>query len=258
MNKETTFTISVPAKLNLSLAVTGKREGLHTLDMIVCPSAKYEDIVSFYPQNNTVGITEVKIDCALQGFDKARFKVALKDKLDVIARRANIGGSLYICKNIPLGAGMGGSSASIVGALKAIEAYCASIGKNMALDTAFLLSLGSDVPCMYKGGVCRVRGVGEIVERLSCDDIPNFEIVVVEGGADSGECYKTYDKLGKDYSGLAIPKNAIEALEINRNDLFEASCIVNPRIKETVERLKGEGLSKVFMTGSGSGLFYVI
>ena len=258
MSKETTFTISEPAKLNLSLAITGKRDGLHTLDMIVCPYAKYEDTVSFYPQNDVIGITEVKIDCALQGFDETKFLAAIKDKLDLIALRANVGGRLHICKNIPLGAGMGGSSASIVGALKAVEIYCTSVGKNMPLDTAFLLSLGSDVPCMYKGGVCRVRGVGEVVDKIDCTDIPNFESVVVEGGADSGECYKTFDKLGKDYSSLAIPQNVREALELNRNDLFESSCIVNPRIKEAVERLKGEGINKVFMTGSGSGLFYMV
>lgn len=258
MSKENTFTISVPAKLNLSLAITGKKGGLHTLDMIVCPYEKYEDIVSFYPQNGVVGITETKIDCDLQGFDEAKFKAAIKDKIDLIANRANIGGRLHICKNIPLGAGMGGSSASIVGAIKAIEAYCVSIGKNMSLDAEFLLSLGSDVPYMYKGGVCRVRGVGEIVDSLSCDEIPNFESVVVEGGADSGECYKVYDELGKDYSTLAIPKTVQEALELNRNDLLESSCIVNPRIKETIERLKSEGINTVFMTGSGSGLFFIV
>ncbi len=255
---QTTFTISVPAKLNLSLAITGKREGFHTLDMIVCPYHKYEDVVSFCPQEGVVGVTSVKIDSDLQGFDGERFEGVIRDKLDLIAKRANVGGSVYIRKNIPIGAGMGGSSASVVGALKAVEAYCVSIGKNIPLDTAFLLSLGSDVPCMYAGGVCRVRGVGEIVDRLECKDIPAFESVVVEGGADSGACYKAYDMLGKDYSDLPIPQNAREALEINRNDLFEASCIVNPLIKETVERFKNEGIDKVFMTGSGSGLFYIV
>ncbi len=255
---QTTFTISVPAKLNLSLAITGKRGGLHTLDMIVCPYYKYKDVVSFCPQEGVVGVTSVKIDSDLQGFDGERFEGVIKDKLDDIAKRANVGGSVYIRKNIPLGAGMGGSSASVVGALKAMESYCASIEKNTSLDTVFLLSLGSDVPCMYEGGVCRVRGVGEIVDRLDCTDIPAFESVVVEGGADSGACYRAYDTLGKDYSDLAIPQSVDEALDVNRNDLFEASCIVNPRIKETVKRLKNEGIDKVFMTGSGSGLFYIV
>ena len=255
---QTTFTVSVPAKLNLSLAITGKREGLHTLDMIVCPYYKYEDVVSFCPQEGVEGVTSVKTDSDLQDFDGERFEHVIKDKLDIIAKRANVGGSIYIRKNIPLGAGMGGSSASVVGALKAVEAYCASIGKNILLDTAFLLSLGSDVPCMYDGEVCRVRGVGEVVDKLNCAKIPSFESIVVEGGADSGACYKTYDTLDKNYSDLPIPQNVQEALEMNRNDLFEASCIVNPRIKETVERLKNEGIDKVYMTGSGSGLFYIV
>ena len=111
---------------------------------------------------------------------------------------------------------------------------------------------------MYDGEVCRVRGVGEVVDKLNCAKIPSFESIVVDGGADSGACYKTYDTLDKNYSDLPIPQNVQEALEMTRNDLFEASCIVNPRIKETVERLKNEGIDKVYMTGSGSGLFYIV
>lgn len=50
---------------------------------------------------------------------------------------------------------------------------------------------------MYDGEVCRVRGVGEVVDKLNCAKIPSFESIVVEGGADSGACYKTYDTLDK-------------------------------------------------------------
>ena len=95
---QTTFTVSVPAKLNLSLAITGKREGLHTLDMIVCPYYKYEDVVSFCPQEGVEGVTSVKTDSDLQDFDEERFEHVIKDKLDIIAKLANVGGSIYIRK----------------------------------------------------------------------------------------------------------------------------------------------------------------
>lgn len=254
-----TFTARVPAKLNLSLAITGKKDGLHTLDMIVCPYEKYEDVVSFCPQEGEKsGVSNVFVDCDFDGFDEQRFINAVRQKLDTVARRAGVFGSIRIRKNIPLAAGMGGSSASIVGAVKAIEQYCASIGKNMPLDAGFLLSLGGDVPYMYKGGVCRVRGFGEVVDALDCTIENEFCDIVVEGGADSGACYKTFDELGKDYANLPIPTTVQEALCVCRNDLFEASCIVNPRIKERADELKKQGIDKVFMTGSGSGLFYVV
>lgn len=255
---EKIFTAKVPAKLNLSLAITGKRGNMHTLDMIVCPFDKYEDSVSFIPSDSgECGITDIRIDCDLPLFDEKKFLAGNASKFDEIAKRANVCGRLEIVKKIPIGAGMGGSSASMAAAVKAIEKYCCSVSKNIALDTRFLLSLGSDVPYMRKGGVCRVKGVGEEVETLECDALPNFESVVVSGGADSGECYGIFDKLGKDYSDLPIPKSVSDALEINRNDLFEAACIVNLSIADEVNRLKSQGIDKVFMTGSGSGLFFV-
>lgn len=251
-------TVKIPAKLNLSLAITGIRDGLHTLDMIVCPYEKYADEVCFIPQTSgATGIIETEIKSKLSGFDKNRFLAVLQEKIDAIAKKTGVSGKLIIYKNIPLGAGMGGSSASVVGALLAIENHCKSIGKNTALDTRFLLSLGSDVPYMYTGGVCRVKGVGEIVEPLNCQIETRFETVIAKGGADSGDCYRVFDKLGLDYANKPIPTTVEEALEINRNDLFEASCIVNPNIKTEVERLKSGGIDKVYMTGSGSGLFFV-
>lgn len=256
---EKIFTATVPAKLNLSLVVTGKRGNMHTLDMIVCPFDKYRDSVSFIPSvGGENGITDVRIDCDLPLFDEKKFLEGNAKKFDEIAKRIGVCGRIEIVKKIPLGVGMGGSSACVAAAVKALEKYCSFVGKNIALDTRFLLSLGSDVPYMCKGGVCRVRGVGEEVETIDCDDVPSFESVVVKGGADSGACYRLFDELGKDYGELPIPQSVNDALEINRNDLFEAACIVNPSIADEVNRLKSRGIDKVFMTGSGSGLFFVV
>lgn len=49
------FVAITPAKLNLSLAITGKKDGLHTLDMIVYPFEKYADKVEFCPDEDKVG-----------------------------------------------------------------------------------------------------------------------------------------------------------------------------------------------------------
>ena len=54
------FVAITPAKLNLSLAITGKKDGLHTLDMIVYPFEKYADKVEFCPDEDKVGF-DIKI-----------------------------------------------------------------------------------------------------------------------------------------------------------------------------------------------------
>lgn len=249
------FLVEISAKVNLSLAITGKRGNMHTLDMIVYPYEKLKDTVAFIPNDN-IGLAELKTS-GYDGFDEGRFARENRDKLDGILRHFGVGGSVEIKKGIPLGAGLGGSSAVYAGVVKAIMKYFEHIGKQMSLDIEFLLSLGSDVPCVMYGKPCRVLGVGEKI--MSLDDAPQLDlsVTIVKGGADSGKCYKIYDELGK--VNTALPPTTIqEALKDCRNDLFEASCIVNPNIKTEYDNIKRQGYDFVLMSGSGSGLVWLM
>lgn len=254
MEKQMFYTAKVPAKLNLSLAITGRKEGMHTLDMIMYPYEKLADTVAFYPQENE---GKISVKCDFVDFEEGRFVTAIKDKVSAIFKRFGVCGRVEIEKKIPLGAGLGGSSASIVALIKAIENYCRDIGINTALDTRFLLSLGSDVPYMYKGGICRVQGIGEIVEELEFDKKLDFDVIIARGGADSGECYRQYDKLHEIISSTNSPSCVNEAIEKARNDLLEASCIVNPEIKAAINTLKSRGYERIYMSGSGSAVFAI-
>lgn len=255
MTNQTHYRAVIPAKINLSLVVTGKRDGLHTLDMIVCPCHAYCDEVTFVPRKNA---SDVRLFCTagFAGFDEERFKKFAQSKTDAVATRLGVGGDLYVTKNIPLGAGLGGSSAVIVGALKAMSDCARDLGKSVRLDDGFLLSLGSDVPCMSQGGICRVQGVGEKIETLGCDKTLDFEIVVADGGADSKECYALFDKTCE-INPSGAPETVEEAVERCRNDLFAPACALNPNIKEAYDALKKKGCEHVVMTGSGSAVVAV-
>lgn len=249
------FKVKIPAKINLSLAITGKRGNLHTLDMIVYPYEKLADEIAFSP-DACAGLSMLRA-AGYGGFDEERFARENRDKIDSILKHFGVGGGIEIVKNIPLGAGLGGSSAVYAGVVKTVVEYLASIGKKTSLDTAFLLSLGSDVPCVLYGKACRVLGIGESVIPL--EDVPrlDFEIIVAGGGADSGKCYKIYDEIGK-VNVAPPPSNISEALNACRNDLFNASVKVNPNIMSAYIELKNKGYSKVMMTGSGSAVVAIV
>ena len=245
------------AKLNLSLAVTGKRDNLHTLDMIMYPYEKYADRVSFYPVDGVDGF-EINIVGGFDGLDEKRFLNFAKDKLNAVAQEFSVGGKLEIFKGIPLGAGLGGSSATVACTVNAVKEYLLSKGQNTQLDTRFLLSLGSDVPYMIQGGACRVSDVGEILEPLSYEGRIDVEEIIAQGGSDSGKCYKTYDEIHEgDYDLQNVPASVNEALEVLRNDLFEPACALNPKIKSAYDELKSRGFDKVIMSGSGSTVFAI-
>lgn len=247
------FQVEISAKVNLSLAITGKRGSLHTLDMIVYPYEKLKDEIVFIPDDCS-GLSRLKAS-GYDGFDEGRFERENRDKIGGILTHFGVGGSVEITKNIPLGAGLGGSSAVYAGVVKAVEKYNKSVGKKMPLDVGFLLSLGSDVPCVLYGKACRVLGVGEEIRPL--ENVPdlNIDVVIAKGGADSGKCYKIYDELGR-VNNCPPPTSIEEALRVKRNDLFEASCIVNPNIKAEYDKLVEQGYVFVLMSGSGSALVY--
>lgn len=252
MTKGAIYQAEIPAKINLSLAVTGRRDGLHTLDMIVCPCYKFVDVVKFFPTEK--GGIEMNCKASFPSFCPERFENFVKSKIQAVADKFGVCGIVEIEKNIPLGAGLGGSTACIVGAIKTMREYARTLGKSVSLDDGFLLSLGSDVPCMLNGGTCRVQGVGEIVTPLENDENLDFEIAVADGGADSGACYKMYDELAQKDCDKPIPTTVDEALSCLRNDLFDAACILNPNIRLAYDNLKAKGYTHVLMTGSGSAV----
>lgn len=268
MTIKSVYKSKIPAKINLSLEITGRADNLHTLKMLVCPYRGYSDIVEFYPNIDKTDI-EIEIAEAYIGFDKARFLNFFNPKIKAIGQKLGIGGRLVVKKGVPLGAGLGGSSASIAGALSAICDCARERGKYTPLDTSFLLALGSDVPCMLFSKPCIVTGVGEIVLPV---DLPfetdNFNVEIAEGGSDTAACYALYDRLkeaGADTAACTDGAGGSDSYEhlsicgeetaLFKNDLTLPACSLNKNIQTLIIALK-EKHNCVFLSGSGSAVVF--
>ena len=256
-----TFTSKVNAKLNLSLEIIGKAKGFHTLKMLICPYPAYSDEVSFIPTVEE-GVCEIEVSASFEDFDKSRFLHFFEPKAREIAKKCAVGGKFVVKKGVPLGAGLGGSTASVVAALKAALECARSLGKNIALDADFLLKLGSDAPCMFYGEACIVEGAGEIVKpvnlRLNPSDI---HVEIAEGGSDTKACYDLYDKLS------AAGENCAEYLPLKsegwnfkggsvaafKNDLTLPAATLNPNIGKLLEKFS-KNYEFCVMSGSGSAV----
>ncbi len=248
------FAASAPAKFNLSLAIVGKRGDMHDLDMITCPLEKMTDEALFCPcPENTIEIIS-----AFDGFDEARFLSFFAPKYAAILSRFGETGKISLSMGVPLGAGLGGSSAGMVATIKAIQKFRRSKGIDDDIDDGFLLSLGSDVPAMYMGGMLRVQGVGDKLTRID-GEVPSVEVFIAEGGSSSADCYRLYDKMlaaGDIPSPPPPPETLKEALKQLRNDLSLPAEALNPNIRALRERLMSEGKRPV-MSGSGSALVVI-
>lgn len=279
MSKKRVYKAEVFSKINLSLEITGKAGNLHTLKMLVCPYKEYKDIVTFYPSDVNeadiyIEVAETYSDksssqsnkVAEVRFDKVRFTDFFAPKVNAIAKKLGVSGKLEIIKGVPLGAGLGGSTASIVGALKAMSEYAQDIQKSAALDDGFLISLGSDVPCMLYGKPCVVSGVGEIVKPVRLPfDTECFKVEIASGGSDTRACYRKYDELvaegadtSRDLNGINCASEIIidgERFELYRNDLTMPACLLNENIQKLINALRKKS-DCVFLSGSGSAVVY--
>ena len=143
------------AKLNLTLAVTGRRsDGFHELVSIVAPLALADTLTLVV--GPTLGLT---CDDATLPVDGSN--LVLKAAAAYVRHRpATPVGHFHLQKIIPHGAGLGGGSADAAAALRLLdEASGAPVGA--AVLEALAAEVGSDCPFFIRSQAAVMRGRGE-------------------------------------------------------------------------------------------------
>ncbi len=160
-----------PAKLNLTLAVTGRRDdGYHTLHSVFVPLT-LADRISLAPVGGARDTLHV------EGPDTGSLADNLVLRALAAARRAVGGGwpggpgpapalAARLDKRIPVAAGLAGGSSDAAATLDgAIEAWGAELDEDARHAVAS--GLGSDVPFFRVGGPALIEGRGEQVTPLT-------------------------------------------------------------------------------------------
>lgn len=240
------YDIPAPAKLNLFLHVTGRREdGFHLLQsafMLI----DWCDTLHF----------EVRSDGHIQREDLGPPLPA--DDLIVRAARAlqqasgtSLGAYIGVEKHIPAQAGMGGGSSDAASTLLALNRLW-----NLNLPLRHLdrigLTLGADVPFFLHGRNAWVEGIGDKITPL---DLPAGRFLVVKPaqGLETRAIFSDPD-LKRDTETAIISGFAADAFGFGRNDLQPVAEKLCPGVTQALEWLESHGL-KGRMTGSGSAVF---
>lgn len=244
------------AKLNLTLGVTGVKDGYHMLDSLVCTVDLF-DLIKLKKRKDSLVTVE------MHGQDTET--LAYEDNNAVKAAEAYInafgtaGADIKIFKNIPVGAGMGGSSADIAGVLKGMATLYGKGGESRLKELAD--SLGSDSGYLLTGGFARLTGRGDKVERLKKNLRLNFLLLLPPGGVSTAQCYRLYDGLPESGRSCQPAADALlngDAEGLGRNlfnDLYPAAVTLNGGIEQAVKELAEFAPLGVNMTGSGSGVY---
>ncbi len=247
-------------KINLGLWVMRKREDdYHEIRTILHPVDIFDEIEVKESQ-----LVKIKCDGGPEG-DRNIVIKALEELSKY--KKTFLGADIYIRKNIPIGAGMGGGSSDAAAVLKALnEIYSLDLKREELLEIAGLI--GSDVPFFIMGKTASGRGRGEILDKLNTDFKGNFLIFYPGFEISTSWAYSEINKFGLDKKkneekesifGKAIDLlnkgRHYEFMDIIENDFERLIFEYYPFFKKIKENLLEKGARKVMLTGSGSGLW---
>lgn len=248
------------AKLNLDLGVLGKREdGYHEINSIMT-SVSIGDVVEV----NLVRYTDVKVimkDCSDIKLEENTAYIAACKFFEYF-KLNNFGAEIKIKKNIPMMAGLGGSSADVAGVLYCLATLC---GMNPLSDKMLNLAskCGGDVLAMMTGGCCKVSGYGQDVTKLPFV-LPMVFVVALGEQCSTKKVYEAYDKLDVPQSASQT-QNFLKALrstyvdvlnQTAQNDLTDACCEAYPAQRIFMHRCAELTGQKPILTGSGGAVFW--
>ena len=159
--------IRAPAKINLFLHVTSKREdGYHNIESLFVPLKLSDDII----------ITESsKIHVTMHGADiKDNTVVKVLSELELY-RPKNKGANISVYKNIPIASGMGGSSTDAGTLLIALNKYW-DLGLSVDNLYKIAVKIGADVSFFLNPIPSFVSGIGDIIKPVYLNK--KFHIVI--------------------------------------------------------------------------------
>ena len=245
--------LNSPAKINFGLNIVSKRpDGYHNIETIFYPIQLHDEIMvkksgKFAFQSNNKNLT-VEADNLI-----VKSKRLLEKHINKIFPV-----EIFLQKNIPIGAGLGGGSSNAASTLLALnKLFNLKLPGKELFDIA--VQIGSDAPFFLDPKPMLARGKGEILSAI------NFKIknpvLIINPGIHISTPW-AYSKINPEEpinSLTMIIKNGLEDFSklkgIVANDFEEIVFKEYPNIKKIKKDLYELGAEFALMTGSGSTLF---
>lgn len=245
------------AKINLSLNISGVSGDRHLIDSVVASIDMY-DTVCAKPRSD--GLINVYMHGKGSESIPPEKNNAVKAGESFVSAFGTRGADIEIYKDIPIGAGLGGSSADAAGVLNVL-AKLYKVTDRAALK-ALADGLGSDTGYMLGGGFARITGRGERVEALASPRAYDMLLFLPASPVSTPACYAKYDEspdpLRADSARLAkaLQRGDFSAVAENvYNALGSAACALNGQVGEALEAARSFSPAAYAVTGSGSAVF---
>lgn len=251
------ITLSAPAKINLSLDITGKRDdGYHTLEMVLQTiSLKDELLLKKTAEGIEIACNNPQVPC-----DETNI---CHKAARIFFQRASVRGGmkLQIHKKIPVGAGLAGGSTNAAAVLKGLNVlYDAGLSHEELLEMG--LQCGADVPFCLTGGTCLARGIGEKLTMLPPFSGVHVILIMPDFPVSTAWVYQNYrldDPVRHPdtqaiITAIRLGDKAKVAREM-KNVLESVTAVKYPEIEGIKRDLRNRGAIGSMMSGSGPSVF---
>jgi 4-diphosphocytidyl-2-C-methyl-D-erythritol kinase len=252
----TSFSIEAPAKVNLTLHVTGKRDdGYHLLDSLVA-FAGIGDTLDFAPAE------ELSLELAgpTAGQIPEGENIVLKAaRLLAAAAGTHQGAAIRLTKRLPVAAGIGGGSADAAAAIKGLIRLWGVVLPADSLRK-LALAVGADVPVCLAGVPSRMMGVGEVLEPAPA--LPPAWLVLVNPMVPVHTPAVFKARVGEFSKADPLTQPPADAADLaaqlaaRRNDLTPPAIAIEPVIGEVLAAIAATAQCLLpRMSGSGATCF---
>ena len=248
------YKISAPAKLNLNLFIKHKMfEQLHFLESKMCFLElsdqiyfKFSNHDAFYQKKNSSFTINPRDNLILNAVNKFRLFTNWDKKFDI-----------FLDKQIPIGAGLGGGSADAAATLILLRNLFNKEKKynKVSFSSIFEIGsqLGSDVPACLISKDLKLKGYAKEIKRIKIPTNYYFLIINPNVELHTKDVFRTYS----DFLDLQNNTNNIffESIKIY-NSLLPSAMKLAPQISNILKKLdKMPNIVAYGMSGSGSTCF---
>jgi 4-diphosphocytidyl-2-C-methyl-D-erythritol kinase len=248
-----------PAKINLSLLISGKRpDGFHNIETLMAKVNWYDHLLFEQTETKDIEVVSKGPHWAPQGKENLIYKACRLIKENYCPE---LSVKVTLTKNIPAGSGLGSASSDAAATLLALKEL-----EDLDIDdvnlAGFAERLGSDVPFFLNGPLAFCTQKGEKVQEISKNFnfsalliLPNINCCTKSVYSNYTHNKQLYRQLSGEINAL-INKNKFDLVAEMCANMLQGACFKQySDLAELKKELENAGLTNICLSGSGACLF---
>lgn len=239
--------IFAPAKVNLTLNITGKRaDGYHDLQSLVV-FADVGDVLSIEPAQKTeIVVSGPFAHMVPEGGDNLVMR-AISSMSDVCGVRTGV--RIDLEKNLPAQAGLGGGSADAAAAIRGLNMFWGAYLEERILREVGR-KIGADVPVCLRGRAQWMEGVGDQLFDVAVPQAMAAVILWPGAGLSTAQMFAGVTQ----YSDVMARPEIVDFdfIKSGRNDFWDGAKTAMPEVDAACRKMEDAGALFARMSGSGS------